>query len=49
MRYFGQRLKIYFRCEREQLSNRLIMILESHAPPAPRSGNPELWVLLGGS
>lgn len=49
MSYFGQRLKIYFRCEREQLSNRLIMILESQAPPAPRGRNPEPWVLLGGS
>lgn len=28
MSYFGQRLKIYFSCEREQLSNRLITILE---------------------
>lgn len=48
MSYFGQRLKIYFRCEREQLSNRLIMILESQAPPAPRSRTPDPWVLLGG-
>lgn len=48
MSYFGQRLKIYFRCEREQLSNRLIMILESQAPPAPQGRNPEIWVVLGG-
>lgn len=41
MSYFGQRLKIYFRCEREQLSNRLIMILESQAPPAPRGRDPD--------
>lgn len=39
MSYFGQRLKIYFRCEREQLSNRLIMILESQARlQHPRAG-----------
>lgn len=49
MSYFGQRLKIYFRCEREQLSNRLIMILESQVPPAAWGRNPEPWVLLGGS
>lgn len=49
MSYFGQRLKIYFRCKQEQLSNRLIMILESQAPPAPRGRTPELWVLLGDS
>lgn len=36
MSYFGQRLKIYFSREREQLSNRLIMILETQASPAPR-------------
>lgn len=48
MSYFGQRLKIYFRCEREQLSNRLIMILESQAPPALQGRNPEIWVVLGG-
>lgn len=41
MSYFGQRLKIYFRCEREQLSNRLIMILESQEPPSSRGSNPE--------
>lgn len=43
MSYFGQRLKIYFRCEREQLSNRLIMILESQVPPAHqrRTQSPE--------
>lgn len=36
MSYFGQRLKIYFSCEREQLSNRLIMILETQASPVPQ-------------
>lgn len=35
MSYFGQRLKIYFSCERERLSNRLIMILETQASPVP--------------
>lgn len=29
MSYFGQRLKIYFSCEQEKLSNRLIIILET--------------------
>lgn len=43
MSYFGQRLKIYFSCEQEQLSNRLIMILETQElSPAP-------WAALVGS
>lgn len=34
MSYFGQRLNIYFSCEREQLSNRLITMLRTSVSPA---------------
>lgn len=49
MSYFGQRLKIYFSCEREQLSNRLIMILETQASPVPQGREAGALGSAGGS